>query len=100
MPSITLTDRFVAGVKPSGEGDKDYPDRVVRGLRLRVFASGIEGWAFRYAASDRHARLSLGTYPAVSLARARTKALEAQHPAHSRLHPPGRFAQAGHQSRR
>lgn len=78
MPSITLTDRFVAGVKPIGEGDKDYPDRVVRGLRLRVFASGIKGWAFRYAASDRHARLSLGTYPAISLAHARTKALEAR----------------------
>ena len=78
MPSITLTDRFVAGLKPSGEGDKDYPDRVVRGLRLRVFASGIKGWAFRYAASDRHARLSLGTYPAVSLSQARTKALEAR----------------------
>jgi integrase len=78
MPRITLTDRFVAGVKPSGNGDKDYPDRLVCGLRLRVFASGIKGWAFRYAASDRHARLALGTYPAVSLAQARTKALEAR----------------------
>jgi integrase len=78
MPSITLTDRFVAGVQPSGEGDKDYPDRVVRGLRLRVFASGIKSWAFRYAAANRHPRLSLGTYPAVSLAQARTKALEAR----------------------
>ena len=79
MPRIVLTDRFVAGVRPTGEGgDRDYPDRVVRGLRLRVFASGMKSWTFRYAACDRHARLTLGTYPAVGLAQARAKALEAR----------------------
>jgi integrase len=72
MPRIVLTDRFVDGVKSTGK-DKDYTDRVARGLALRVFASGRKGWTFRYGKGK---RIALGTYPATTLGEARGRALE------------------------
>ena len=48
MPSIALTDRFVSGVKPAAGKRTDYPDKLAKGLTLRVFPSGVKSWTYRY----------------------------------------------------
>ena len=78
MPRVKLTDRFVLGVK--GEGRIDYFDAVTTGLVLRVAAGGRrKSWCLFYTSplDGKRARVGLGAYPAVRLAGARTKAIEA-----------------------
>jgi integrase len=77
MPRVKLTDRFVASVK--AEGRTDYFDAVTTGLVLRVAAGGRrKNWNLFYTAPNgKRARVGLGAYPAVSLAAARAKAIEA-----------------------
>jgi len=78
MPRVKLTDRFVAGVKPDGR--IDYFDAVTTGLVLRVAAAGRrKSWCLFYTSplDGKRARIGLGSYPALGLAGARTKAIEA-----------------------
>jgi integrase len=77
MAKVKLTDRFVAGVKAAG-GRQDYFDTVTRGLVLRVAASR-KSWCLFYTSprTRKRARVNLGSYPALGLAAARSKALEA-----------------------
>lgn len=79
MPRVALTDRFVAGAKPDSSGRTDYFDSVAKGLALRVSA-GSRTWTYNFTSpkDGKRARLTLGTYPATTLARARTMALEAK----------------------
>jgi integrase len=67
-----LTDRSVAAAT------SDQPDGKVPGLALRVGASS-KSWslAYRVRGSRTKRRIKLGSYPAISLARARQAALEA-----------------------
>jgi integrase len=78
VPRVKLTDRFVAGVK--ADGRTDYFDAVTTGLVLRVAAGGRrKNWCLFYTSplDGKRARVGLGAYPALSLAGARTKAIEA-----------------------
>jgi integrase len=76
MPVVTLTDRFVATIKPT-EDRIDYTDTKNR-LVLRVAPTGVKSFSLLYyAPGGRRARLSLGKYPHVTLASARARALEA-----------------------
>jgi integrase len=81
MPRLVLTDRLVArtNVKP-GEPAIDFFDVKCPGLDLRVAASGHKAWTFLFTApgDGKRARLPLGSYPALSLAAARTRAHEAR----------------------
>jgi Arm domain-containing DNA-binding protein/integrase-like protein len=76
MPRLDLTDRFVATVK--AKKVSDFFDTKATGLNLRVSPTGTRAWSilFTVPGSQKRARLSLGTYPATSLARARTLAIE------------------------
>ncbi len=80
MPRVALTDRFVAAAKPIDGGQTDYFDENTRGLALRVGTSGRRAWTFLYTSprDGKRARARLGNYPAMSLAGARTRALEAK----------------------
>jgi integrase len=70
-----LTDRFCATAKPrQGEPQTDYFDAGCGGLALRV-SEGRKSWTFHYTLGTRK-RLTLGTYPMLSLAGARTRADE------------------------
>lgn len=73
---VKLTDRFCANVKTDTR--TDYFDEVTTGLALRVTETGSKSWTFNYTVGDRRSRMTLGTYPATSLASARTKAIEAR----------------------
>jgi integrase len=78
MPKLDLTDRFISTIKTKSIAD--YFDAKTVGLGLRVSPSGVKAWSvmFTVPGSQKRARLSLGTYPATSLARARTLAIEAR----------------------
>ena len=70
-----LTDRFCVTAKPrQGEPQTDYFDAGCGGLALRV-SERRKSWTFHYTLGTRK-RLTLGTYPLLSLAGARTRADE------------------------
>jgi integrase len=79
MPRVALTDRFCSTAKPLG-ARTDYFDVTVPGLALRVTESGHRSWSYLFTSprDDKRARATIGTYPATTLAVARTKALEAK----------------------
>jgi integrase len=70
-----LTDRFCTTAKPRPDSPQtDYFDAGCSGLALRV-SEGRKSWTFHYTLGTRK-RLTLGTYPTLSLAGARTRADE------------------------
>jgi len=67
---LKLTDVFIKGIKPQSK-TKSYPDG--HGLVLLVNPQGSMGWRYRYRFGGKAKMLSFGTYPEVSLKRAREK---------------------------
>lgn len=65
---MALTDVAVRQARPTG---KDYTLPDFDGLSLAVSATGGRSWHFRYYWAAKQKRMSLGTYPAVSLREAR-----------------------------
>jgi integrase len=70
MPTIALTDRFCSTAKALGV-QTDFFDETVQGLAFRVTNRGNRS-------DGKRARVTIGTYPATSLAAARGKAVEAR----------------------
>jgi hypothetical protein len=78
MPKRALTDRFCASAKPAeGDVQTDFYDEDCPGLALRV-SGRSKTWTFFFTIGDKRVRMSLGNYPAVSLAKARTRVSEAR----------------------
>ena len=78
MPQQRLTDDIVRRAKPVDDRVTEYRDVSMPGLALRVSTGGTKSWTIRYRIEDgTQRRLSLGKYPAVSLASARANALDA-----------------------
>lgn len=80
MPTIALTNRFIAAAKSPDAPQTDYFDSGTKGLALRVTNTGRKVWTYLFSSpkDGKRARLTLGTYPATSLAAARGLALEAK----------------------
>ncbi len=75
MPRLTLTDRFVSGVRSASR--ENFFDTKAKGLTLRVAPSGAKSWAFVYRAHGKPPRwMTIGSYPALGLADARKHALD------------------------
>jgi integrase len=81
--TVKLTDRFLTSRKAPLSGRTTYTDSVVPGLTFRINAGSVsnpEGrrvWLLRYRPRGQTQRaVALGTYPAVSLAKARDRAGE------------------------
>ena len=93
MPKVALTDRFAATARPDSTGRTDYFDATVKGLALRVSDRG-KVWTFNFTSprDGKRARLTLGTYPATSLAGARGLALEARGHVETSIDPRDAFA--------
>ncbi len=72
---MKLTDAFIKGIKPQSKA-KTYPDG--HGLVLLVNPQGSSGWRYRYRFAGKAKMLSFGTYPEVSLKRAREKLVAAR----------------------
>ena len=75
---IELTEKFCQSAKPqSGKAQSDYFDSIATGLALRVTAN-VKSWSLTAGNTAKRVRRTLGRYPEVSLARARTLALESR----------------------
>jgi integrase len=72
--AVNLTDPFVKARKPGAR-----PIYIIdkTGLALRVAPNGVKTWSLRYRSGRRQRRLTLGGYPAVSLADARQRVRDA-----------------------
>jgi integrase len=70
----SLTVKSIENLRPA-EVRREIPDG--RGLYLVVQPSGVKSWAVRYRSGGKPRKLTLGTFPAISLADARRKAADA-----------------------
>jgi integrase len=77
MATVALSDAFLRSIKP-GKTRDEYWDAKVSGLCLRVTPNDVRTWTFRYRpkGSTSFKRLNLGSYPELSLAKARERAQE------------------------
>lgn len=71
MPRRSLTTASVARLKPPSQGQLDYFDKGFPGLALRISYGGGKSFVFFYRISGKLRRMTLGTFPALSLADAR-----------------------------
>jgi integrase len=69
-----LTEISIRGL-PKLDGRKEYADGKVDGLWLVVQSSGKKSWAVRYRHDGVKKKFTVGSYPAVTIAAARQKAL-------------------------
>ena len=65
---MPLTDTVVRQAKP---GRRDITFKDTDGLALFVSVTGAKSWHFRFCWADKQPRISLGTYPEISLKEAR-----------------------------
>ena len=79
MATMKMTARSVEALRPPTVGQVDYWDADHPGFGLRVSAGGRKAWVAMYRHADVKRRLTIGTYPALSLAEAREKAAAAHH---------------------
>lgn len=76
-PSRALTKAFLDSVRPIAGRQVDYFDAKVPGLIFRVSPAGTKSWGIRYRnIAGEQRRFALGRYPAVSLSKARERALK------------------------
>lgn len=72
---MPLTDTAVRQAKPK---EKDFSLSDTAGLSLFVAAKGTKAWHFRFSWHGKQPRISLGTYPEISLKEARERRDEAR----------------------
>lgn len=82
MPTLRLTDAAVKRLRKPDQGRTEYWDSHTRGFGLRYSASGVRSWVVitrsLQAGHWQQQRVTLGQYPALSLAEARQKAEQAK----------------------
>ena len=71
MPKQALTDAAVKRVKSPAKGQTDLFDKGYPGLALRVSYGGAKSFGYFYRHGGKFRRMTLGTYPAMTLAGAR-----------------------------
>lgn len=69
-----LTAKSVEVMKPDPARRLEVPDAALPGLYLVVQPSGARSWAYRYRFARKPRKLTLGRYPALTLAEARKEA--------------------------
>lgn len=76
MPRVKLTNRTVEAAKAPSSGRTELWDRALPGFGLRITEKGRKSWIAMYRLHGRQCRPTLGHYPSLSLAEARSKARE------------------------
>jgi hypothetical protein len=76
MPVRHLTDSAVRSIQ-AGHRQVDYWATDLQGFGLRVSPGGRKAWVLRYRLDGRQSRLTLGVYPHLTLADARSQAKRA-----------------------
>lgn len=71
-----LSDGFLRSVTPPAAGRLEISDSRCAGLVLRITPNGIKSWSYRFRdqVAGRLARATIGQYPAIGLAAARSRA--------------------------
>lgn len=90
MARLKLTALGVERIRPPETGRVEYFDTLLAGFGLRVTAKGSKSWAVVYRMGGRgqnKKRVTLGSYPAMSLAEAREAAKEALHQVSQSIDP-------------
>jgi integrase len=77
MPTTKLTALAVTNAKAPPQGRVEYWDAALPGFGLRVTARGTKSWTVLFRTHGKLRRMTLGAFPAVSLAVARDRAREA-----------------------
>ncbi len=72
-----LTAQSVERLKAEPTRRLEIPDGLLPGLYLVIQPSGVKSWAVRYRSAGAPRKLTLGSYPTLDLATARTRAREA-----------------------
>lgn len=72
MRNMRLTDRKIKSIVATGK-EQSFSDGNC--LVLRVRANGTKSWRFKYTVNKKVTKISLGAYPAVTLAEARSVAV-------------------------
>lgn len=78
MPKRSLTAAAVERLKPPAEGQVEHYDAGFPGLALRISHGGARTWTYKLRAHGRQRKMTLGTYPAMTLAEAREAWREAR----------------------
>ena len=73
MPRLRLDDMRLDELPVPANGQIDYWDPVLPGFGLRVSQGGTRAWVMMVREAGRKHRITLGAYPALSLAEARAK---------------------------
>jgi integrase len=73
VPKRALAAPAVGRIKPPQTGQADHFDKGYPGLALRISYGGARTWVFFYRLHGKQRRLTLGRYPAMSLADARSE---------------------------
>jgi integrase len=71
VPRRTLTAASIDRIKPPASGQVEHFDKGFPGLALRISYGGGKSFVFFYRVGGKLRRMTLGTYPAISLAQAR-----------------------------
>lgn len=74
MPVKRFTETSVDKMKPHPEKRLEIGDAITPGLSLRITPNGHKSWTSHFRFGGKQMRLSLGTYPAISLKKARALA--------------------------
>jgi integrase len=71
MPRKALTAASIDRIKPPASGQAEYFDKGYPGLALRVSYAGGKSFVYFYRIGGKLRRMTIGTYPAIPLAKAR-----------------------------
>jgi integrase len=77
MPKQVLTAKAVEKIRPPSSGQKEHWDAALPGFCLRVSENGTKAWVLMARLRGKLIRFTLGRYPILGLAEARTRAREA-----------------------
>jgi len=69
MPKIELTKSLLESTNEK----VNYYDTVEKGLIIRITENGTKSFCYRYKYNNKKRRFTFGRFPAMSLAKARTK---------------------------
>lgn len=77
--TVELTDKFIQAMVAPAEGRIEFYDTKRQGLRIRHYPTGKKTWLYQKLVKGGPRRaISLGSYPTMSLALARSEALKIQ----------------------
>lgn len=71
---MRLTDKDVRNLAAAPGQRIEIPDDIQRGLRIRVTDKGVKTWSVQRRINGRKRRFTIGSYPEISLAKARDRA--------------------------